>query len=118
MIEYSGGEIIRINPNEILDGFNDLLENQVIASNVEIKMNLNKCMTFGDQDIIDLKNDESSIVKKIGNSTRETETYYELKFKHAKQLAEMKDINFDELKNLIFQFEISLKKKMELNILE
>ena len=111
MIEYSGGEIIRVNPNEILDGFNDLLENQVIASGVEIKMNLNKCMTFRDQDIIDLKNDESSLVKKIGNATRETETYYELKFKHAEKLAEMKDINFDELKNLIFQVEISFKKK-------
>ena len=56
--------MIRINSNEILDGFNDLLGNQVIGSNVEIKMNLNKWMTLRDQDIIDLKNDESSIFKK------------------------------------------------------
>ena len=109
MVENSGGEIIRVNPNEILDGFNDLLENKAIASEVEIKMNLNKCMTFRDQEKKDLKNEGSSIIKKLGNATRETEDYYELKFKHATQLAEMKEINFNELKNLIFQTEILYK---------
>jgi hypothetical protein len=112
MVELSGGEIIRVNPNEILDGFNDLLENEVIASEVEIKMNLNKSMTFRDiKDKNDLKNDNSSIVKKIGNATKETETYYELKFKSAMKLSDMKEINFDELKNLIFQTEIIYKQK-------
>ena len=111
MVELSGGEIIRVNPNGILDGFKDLLENQAIASDVKIKMNLNKCMTFRDQDKKDLKNDDSSIIKSLGNVTKETETYYELKFKHATKLAEMKEINFDELKNLIFQTEIVYKKR-------
>ena len=111
MVELSGGEIIRVNPNEILDGFNDLLENEVIASDVKIKLNLNKTMTFRDQDKKDFKNDGSSIVKAIGNATQETETYYELKFKHATKLAEMADINFDELKNLIFQTEIEYKNR-------
>ena len=57
MVEKSGGEIIRVNPNAILDGFNDLLENEALA------------------------------------------------------LAEMKDINFEELKNLIFQIEINYRNK-------
>ena len=39
----------------------------------------------------------------LGNVSKETETYYEVKFKKAIKLAEMKEINFDELKNLIFQ---------------
>ena len=111
MVKNSGGEIIRVNPNLILDGFNDLLENEAIASEVEIKMNLNKCMTFRDKEEKDMINDGSSIVDKIGNVTRETEKYFELKFKKAIKLAEMKDINFDELKNLIFQCEIIYKKK-------
>ena len=46
MVEKSGGEIIKANPNAILDGFNDLLENEALASEVELIMNLNKCMTF------------------------------------------------------------------------
>ena len=74
-------------------------------------MNLNKCMTFRDQEEKDMINDGSSIVKKIGNVTKETETYYELKFKKAVKLSEMKDINFDELKSLVFQCEIVYKKK-------
>ena len=111
MVELSGGDIVRVNPNEILDGFKDLLENEVIASEVEIKLNLNRCMTFRDQDKKDLSNDESSITKKIGNVAKETENYYELQFKHAIKLADMKNINFDELQNLTFQAAITYKAK-------
>ena len=111
MVQNSGGEIIRVNPNAILDGFNDLLENEVIASEVSVRMNLNKCLTFRDKEEKDLINDGTSIIEKIGNATKETETYYEFKFKKALKLAEMKDINFDELKNLTFQCEITYKRK-------
>ena len=111
MVKNSGGEIIRVNPNAILDGFNDLLENEVIASEVEVRMNLNESMTFRDREEKDMINDGSSIAQKIGNASKETEAYFELKFKKAMKLAEMKNINFDELKNLTFQCEIIYKKK-------
>ena len=111
MIEKSGGEIIRVNPSTILDGFNDLLENQALASEVELRMNLNKCLTFRDQEEKDLSNDGSSIFQKMDNVSKETETYYELKFKKSIKLADMKDINFEELKNLIFQIEIRYRNK-------
>ena len=111
MVQKSGGEIIRVNPNAILDGFNDLLENEVIASEVSVRMNLNKSLTFRDKEEKDLINDGASIIETIGNATKETETYYEFKFKKALKLAEMKDINFDELKNLTFQCEIIYKRK-------
>ena len=94
MVQKSGGEIIRVNPNAILDGFNDLLENETIASEVLVRMNLNKCMTFRDKEEKDLINEGSSITEKIGNAAKETETYFELKYKKAEKLAEMKDINF------------------------
>ena len=111
MIDKSGGEIIRVNADAILDGFNDLLENEALASEVEIRMNLHKCMTFRDQEEKDLTNEGSSIIQKLGNVSKETETYYEVKFKKAIKLAEMKEINFDELKNLIFQIEIKYRNK-------
>ena len=112
VVDKSGGEIIRVNPNAILDGFNDLLENEAIASEVELRMNLNKCLTFRDQEEKDLSNDGSTIYQKLGNVAKETETYYEIKFKKAMKLAEMKDINFEELKNLIFQIEITYRNKI------
>ena len=110
MVELSGGEIIRVNPSQILEGFNDLLENNVIASDVEVKLHLNKCMTFRDEEKINMLNDESTYYKKIGNAARETETYHELKFKSSIKLAEYKDIDFDKLYNLIFQVELKYKK--------
>ena len=111
MVNNSGGEIIRVNPHAILNGFNDLLENEVIASEVEVKMILNKCMTFRDKEEKDMINDGSAITQKIGNVLKETENYFELKFKKALILADMKDINFDDLKNLTFQCEIIYRKK-------
>jgi len=110
MVELSGGDIIRVNPSQILEGFNDLLENNVIASDVEVKLNLNKCMTFRDEEKKDLSNDDSTYSTKLGNAVRETETYHELKFKSSTKLAEYKEIDFDQLKNLIFQVEIKFKK--------
>ena len=110
MIEYSGGEIIRVNPNNILDGFNDFLDLEIIASEVEIKINLNKSMTFRDEDEKEMINEGSSIVRKIGNISKKSEDYYEFKFKESKKLVEMNEINFDKLKNLFFQSEIIYKK--------
>ena len=110
MVELSGGDIIRVNPSQILEGFNDLLENNVIASDVEVKLNLNKCMTFRDEEKKDLSNNDSTYSKKLGNAVRETETYHELKFKSSTKLAEFKEIDFDTLTNLIFQVEIKYKR--------
>ena len=50
MVENSGGDIFRVNPEYILDEVNDFLENKAIASEVEIQMNLNKSMTFRDEE--------------------------------------------------------------------
>ena len=111
MVDISGGDIFRVNPKHIMDEITDLLENKAVATEVEIKINLNKCLTFRDEEKINMNNEGSSILKKLGNVTKEKEDYFEFKFKHAKKLAEINEINFDELENLIFQVEITYKKK-------
>ena len=57
-----------------------------------------------------MTNERSSIIRKIGNISKETEDYYEFKFKEAKKRVETDEINFDTLKNLVFQSEIIYKK--------
>jgi hypothetical protein len=94
------------------------LENKAVASEVEIKINLNKCMTFRDEEKRIMSNEDSTISKKLGNVTREKEDYFEFKFKHATKLSEINEINFDELNHLIFQIEVIYKKRMEENISE
>lgn len=49
-------------------------------------------------------------IEKI-NATKEKETYFELKFKLALKLAELDNVNFGRLNNLIFQKEIIDKKR-------
>ena len=48
MIELSGGDIFRVNPEFILDEVNDFFENKAIASDVEITVNhtLNRSVYF------------------------------------------------------------------------
>ena len=111
MVELSGGEIIQVDPEHILDGFDDLLENNTIATDVEMKINLNRTIAFKDQEKQKLKNDKSSFIEKLGNVTKETEKYYEFKFKKAYKLAQMDEIDFDKLDNLTFQTEIIYKSR-------
>ena len=111
MVENSGGDIFRVNPKYILDEVSDFLENKALASEVEIKINLNKSMTFRDEEKSNMSNEDSTISKQLGNITKEKEDYFELKFKHATKLSEINEINFDELNHLIFQVEITYKKK-------
>ena len=111
MVEISGGDIFRVNPKNILDEIKDFLENKAVASEVEVKINLNKCLTFRDEEKININNEDSSILRKLGNVTKEKEEYFEFKFDHAKKLAKIDEINFDEPQNLIFQAEITHKKK-------
>ena len=49
-------------------------------------------------------------IEKI-NATKEKETYFELKFKLALKLAEIDNMNFDQINNLIFQNDIVDKIK-------
>jgi hypothetical protein len=111
MVGNSGGDMFRVNPKYILDEVSDFLENKAVASEVEIKINLNKCMTFRDEEKRSMSNEDSTISKKLGNVTREKEDYFEFKFKHATKLSEINEINFDELNHLIFQIEVIYKKK-------
>lgn len=110
MVEISGGDIFRVSPKYILDEAIDFLENKIVASEVEIKININKCMTFRDEEKRDMSNEGSTISKEIGIVTKEKENYFEFKFKPTKILSEINEINFDELNNLVFQIEIKYRK--------
>ena len=103
MVERSGGEIIRVNPSEIIEGFSDLLDNKIVATKVAFEINLHQYLTFRNEDKNKLLNNGSSLKKEVGNAAKETEFYYEFKFKKAFKLADMPNINLENSISMPFQ---------------
>ena len=103
MVERSGGEIIRVNPSEIIEGFSDLLDNKIVATKVAFEINLHQYLTFRNEDKNKLLNNGSSLKKEVGNAAKETEFYYEFKFKKAFKLADMPNINLENSIAMPFQ---------------
>ena len=105
MIQKSGGEIIRVNPTKIIEEFNDMFENTLIGTNVKLNVNLNKILCFRNEEEENNKlyNDGSSFKDEIGNVKLESEKYFEYKFKKAWKIADMTDVDIDNVKILNFQ---------------
>ena len=103
MIEETGGEIIRVKPTEILSQFSNLLTNQVVASNVKVKVKLHKLMQFRNDDENLLQDNGSTLVKELGNVTKETELYVEYSFRPSEEIARFQDVDVDSLKFVSFQ---------------
>ena len=106
MVRLTGGEIVRVNVNNILNDFNLLLNNNSIGFNVEISLNVNKILTFKNEEEENFKNNRSTLVKKIGNVKKDSEYYFEYKFKKANVIANMNDINIEKMKEIVFQAKI------------
>ena len=106
MVRLTGGEIIRVNVNNILNDFNLLLDNNSIGFNVEISLHVNKILTFKNEEEENLKCDKSTLVKKIGNVKKDSEYYFEYKFKKANVIANMNEINIEKMKEIVFQAKI------------
>ena len=102
MIDQSGGEIIRVKPTEILEQFSNLLSNEVVATNVKIKVKLHQLMQFRNEENKDLKNNGTTLIKEIGNATKESEIFIEYSFKKSDEIAAL-DIDLDKLEHVPFQ---------------
>ena len=103
LAQETGGDIIRVKPAEILEQFSNLLTTEVVASNVKINIKLHKTMKFRNEKTEEMKDNESTLVKDIGNATNETELYVEYQFKKSEEINKMEDIDLDKLSTVPFQ---------------
>lgn len=111
MIDQTGGEIIRVKPTEILEQFSNLLTNEVVATNVKVKVKLHKLMNFRNEEAADTTNEGSTLAKEIGNTTKESELYIEYAFKKSEEIAKYEDIEIDKIAQVPFQSIIDYTNK-------
>jgi hypothetical protein len=110
MVEQTGGEIIRVKPTEILEEFGNLLTNEVVATNVKVKVKLHKLMHFRNEESKNMKDNETTLVKEIGNATKESELFVEYCFKKSEEIASL-DVDLEKLTHVPFQSIIDYTNK-------
>lgn len=95
--EISGGDVQRVDPNDLIKNFSNILNLPVIATNVEVKVKLHKGLEFRNEDPANLNADKTILVKQLGSVTEETTVTFEYRLKSVKELIKMTDIDLTQI---------------------
>lgn len=109
LAELTGGDVTRVDPVELTKNFASILREPVIASNVVAKIKLHKGLCFRNEDPNSLSEDQSLMVRDIGNVTTESEMTFEYTLKKIRELARMEDIDLTKIEAFPFQAQITYK---------
>ena len=107
LADLTEGDIIKVNPINLSNDFATILSENIIATNVELRVKLHKGLTFRNEDQAHVSQDGSLLIRPIGNATDEQELTIEYKIKDSKELDKMTDVDFTKLDRIPFQTQIS-----------
>jgi len=106
MAELTGGEILKVNPINLVSEFDGLISGDIIATNVELKVKLHKGLSFRNEKEANLSEDKSLLTKSLGNIAADEEVTVEYHTKSAKKLKRL-GIDFSKISSLPFQAQIT-----------
>lgn len=66
-----------VNPEKLSDDFANILKDEVVGLNVEVKIMLHKALTFRNEDPNILKDNKTILVKEFSNATSKTKLTFE-----------------------------------------
>jgi len=66
-----------VNPEKLSDDFANILKDEVVGLNVEVKIMLHKALTFRNEDPNILKDNKTILVKEFANATSKTKLTFE-----------------------------------------
>ena len=101
--ELTGGQVERVDPVQLTQNFANILSLPVIATNVVTKVRMHKGLEFRNEDVQNLSEDKSLMVRQLGNVTEETEITFEYRLKSIKDLVKMEDIDLTKMTHFPFQ---------------
>lgn len=100
LTDRTAGTITKIDASSLT--FEDAAKDAIIATNVMLKIILHKGLAFSGQEKINLNEDESVLVKKIGNVTERNDATVEFRIKNEDEL-EKQGIDMSKLENIPLQ---------------
>lgn len=107
----TGGDVIKVNPTDLTETFENLVSEKVLGSNVEIKLFLHKAMEFRNEDGKNLEDNNRVLVKKVGNATESSVVSAEFAARKAKEIAKLEDVNLEKMEKLPIQAQIQFTGK-------
>jgi len=104
--ELTNGKVTRVNPENILEDFANILKDEVLATKVEVKIRLHEALSFRHEKAEFLKDHGSLFNKLLGNVTGKTEVTFEYQTKTEKELENL-GIDIGNILELPFQAQIT-----------
>ena len=101
VVEVTGGELTKVNPQNLSKDFANILAQEILACNVTVTVNLHKALSFRNQEEIYLKN-PTQLVKNLGSVTDSTIFTFEYTVKDYE--------NTENLNKVPFQVAVDYKK--------
>jgi len=98
----TNGDIVKVNPLLLDKNFGEILSEKLIATNSSVEVHLPLPFSFTQEDETLLKNDNSVLIKEIGNATKDTIITFEYEIKPD---FELQKLNIDKsiIKSITFQ---------------
>ena len=101
MAEKSGGDIKRVEPLQVMDTFNDIIERKIIATDVSVEVILHHSLMFRNEIKRNIQN--NILIKYIGVITKDSEVYFEFMFKRASVISQFDDLSWMNDREIPFQ---------------
>lgn len=97
--EETNGTVTRVNPENISKDFTNILKDEMVATNVELQVQLHQALQFRNEDPSEISEDGTILTKLLGNATVNTKVTFEYEIKKASLLRKMK-IDMKKLKEI------------------
>jgi len=108
--DTTNGNVTRVDASSLGVNFNKILEDEVVATNVEILVLLHKGLKFRNENKANLSEDESKTTRKLGNATRNTQVTLEYDMKNADEIR-IKEVDLQNLNEIPLQTQVFFQDK-------
>lgn len=102
LAELTGGQVERYNAHDLKNNVMSIVSLPTIASNVTLKVKLHKGLRFRREDPQNLTDNQTILVKELGNINEESSITFEYALKSINEIIEMEDIDLELIKEFPF----------------
>lgn len=107
--DMTGGDVLRVDPENLSNDFETLLSEKVIATNVTVKVRLHRALRFVGVPESYLSPDGSVYTQPIGSANRDTSVVCKYSMKSIKDLERMKGIDYFRMMQVPIQAQIEFR---------
>jgi hypothetical protein len=86
VVEATNGNIKVVNPEKLSEDFANILKDEVIGVDVEVKIMLHKALVFRHEEVANLKDNKTILIKTFANATVNTKISFEYEVREEEDL--------------------------------